>query len=149
MNGRLASTVWGHASGLLFTAGTNPNDILCAGTRVRSAPLEMEEMGYSPSQLYQLCTQEVPEYLQHHLCKMPPDHFPNDSGKLFKVGQCRLTKIYAQDSLSGLMSTLDIIKWSHHMPSIRQGPTTVSETTRVHHSMTNSLGRAKMKMMSR
>ena len=121
----------------------------CAGSRVRSAPLEMEEMGYSPSQLYQLCTQEVPEYLQHHLCKLPPDHFPNDSGKLFKVGQCRLTKIYAQDSLSGLMSTLDIIKWSHHMPSIRQGPTTVSETTRVHHSMTNSLGRAKMKMMSR
>ena len=128
---------------------TNPNDFPCAGSRVRSAPLEMEEMGYSPSQLYQLCTQEVPEYLQHHLCKLPPDHFPNDSGKLFKVGQCRLTKIYVQDSLSGLMSTLDIIKWSHHMPSIRQGPTTVSETTRVHHSMTNSLGRAKMKMMSR
>ena len=123
------ATVWGHASGLLFTAGTNPNDILCAGTRVRSAPLEMEEMGYSPTQLYQLCTQEVPEYLQHHLCKLPPGHFPNDSGKLLEVKltrslQSRVTKIYVQDSRNDLTSTLDTIKWSHHTPSIRQRPTT-------------------------
>ena len=32
---------------------------------------ETEEMGYSAAQLYYLCTQEVPAYLQHHLCKVP------------------------------------------------------------------------------
>ena len=50
--------------------------LFTAGSRVRSAP-ESEEMGYSPAQLYYLCTQEVPQYLHHHLCKAPPE----DSGE--------------------------------------------------------------------
>jgi len=37
----------------------------------RSVKEEMTHSGYSPAQIYYLCTTEVPEYLQKDLCKLP------------------------------------------------------------------------------
>lgn len=93
------------------------------GTRVRSAPLEMEEMGYSATQLYQLCTQEVPEYLQHHLCKAPSGHFPNDSGfserSDVNIGHNQVESPHAQHQTG-----------SHHSLRNRTGPSFYDELTR-------------------
>jgi hypothetical protein len=64
----------------MATKGSIAMTLLFAGSRVRSVP-EAEEMGYSADQLYYLCTQEVPEYLHGHLCKLPSSPYAADSGE--------------------------------------------------------------------